>query len=49
MKRNNRIVVYDDYNSKFPVNQSIIGTITTMFGRDALRNGFKLFVVYETH
>lgn len=45
--RDTRTIVYDDYNSHIPENQSIIGTITTMFGRDSLRHGFKILVIYE--
>lgn len=38
-----KIVIYDDFNSKIPKNQDVIGTVTTQFGNPAPRHGFKLF------
>ena len=35
-------MVYDDYNSKFPLDQNIIGTITTQIGNPAPRHGYKI-------
>ena len=46
-KMKKRIIIYDDYNSKFPKEQGIIGTITPQFGNTALRNGWKIIEVYE--
>ena len=43
-----RIVVYDDYNSSFPQDKSIIGTVTSTFGHSELRNAWKLLIIYET-
>lgn len=37
-----KIYVYDDYNGNIPKNQNVCGTVTTMFGRDSLRHGYKL-------
>jgi hypothetical protein len=42
-----RIIVYDDYNSNIPKNQDVVGTVTTMFGRDSLRHGFKIIEIYD--
>ena len=42
-----KIIVYDDYNSNIPKNQDVVGTVTTMFGRDSLRHGFKIIEVYD--
>ena len=38
----NTPMIYDDYNSKFPQDQDIIGTITTQIGNPAPRHGFKI-------
>ena len=35
-------MIYDDYNSKFPQDQDVIGTITTQIGNPAPRHGFKI-------
>ena len=43
----NRFLVYDDFNSTFPKNQRLIGTITTQFGNTCLRHGFKIMEMYE--
>lgn len=37
-----KIIVYDDYNSLIPQDQSVIGTVRQTFGHTALRNGFKI-------
>ena len=42
-------MVYDDYNSKFPQDQNIIGTITTQIGNPAPRNGFKIVEGVSVH
>jgi len=42
-----KIIIYDDYNGNIPKNQDVCGTVTTMFGRDSLRHGFKIIEVYE--
>ena len=41
-------IPYDDYNGVFPQNRNIIGTITTMFGRDSLRHGWKIIEITDT-
>ena len=41
-KESKKIIVYDDYNSNIPKDQNVVGTVTTMFGRDSLRHGFKI-------
>lgn len=38
----NTPIIYDDYNSKFPQEQDVIGTITTQIGNPAPRHGFKI-------
>ena len=38
-------IVYDDYNSNIPRNQDVVGTVTTMFGRDSLRHGYKIIEI----
>lgn len=35
-------VIYDDYNNRIKADQSVIGTLTTNIGNDALGNGTKL-------
>ena len=35
-------MIYDDYNSKFPQEQDVIGTITTQIGNPAPRHGDKI-------
>lgn len=47
MKKMKKIIIYDDYNSKVPQNQDVIGTVTTQFGNSALRHGWKTIEVYE--
>lgn len=42
-------MVYDDYNSKFPQDQNIIGTITTQIGNPAPRHGFKIVEGISVH
>jgi site-specific DNA-cytosine methylase len=42
-------MVYDDYNSKFPQDQNIIGTITTQIGNPAPRHGFKIVEEVSVH
>lgn len=42
-----KIIVYDDYNSNIPKNQDVIGTVTTMFGCDSLRHGFKIIEIID--
>lgn len=42
-----RIIVYDDYNSKIPKDQDVVGTVTTQFGNSSLRHGWKIIEVYE--
>lgn len=42
-------MVYDDYNSKFPQDQNIIGTITTQIGNPAPRHGFKIVEGVSVH
>lgn len=42
-----KIIIYDDYNSKVPQNQDVIGTVTTQFGNSAIRHGFKLIEICE--
>lgn len=42
MKESKKIIVYDDYNSLIPQDQSVIGTVRQTFGHTALRNGFKI-------
>lgn len=46
-KQEKGILVYDDYNGNFPKDQNICGTVTTMFGRDSIRHGFKIFERFE--
>jgi len=41
------VLIYDDFNSRFPQNQQIIGTITPQFGNLASRNGWKIIEIYE--
>lgn len=40
-----KTIVYDDYNSTFPKDQNVVDTVTTMFGRDSLRHGFKIIEI----
>jgi DNA (cytosine-5)-methyltransferase 1 len=40
-------MIYDDYNSKFPQDQEVIGTITTQIGNPAPRHGFKIVELAE--
>ena len=42
-------MVYDDYNSKFPQDQNIIGIITTQIGNPAPRHGFKIVEGVSVH
>ena len=42
-----RLIPIDDYNSRIPDNHNIIGTVLPSFGNNALRNGWKLLIVYE--
>lgn len=42
-------MIYDDYNSKFPQDQNIIGTITTQIGNPAPRHGFKIVEGVSVH
>ena len=35
-------IIFDDYNSRIPKEQSIIGTLTTNIGNQAKRNGIKI-------
>jgi hypothetical protein len=42
-----KIIIYDDFNSAIPKEQSYIGSITTQIGNSALRHGYKLIEVYE--
>lgn len=39
------VLVYDDYNSRFPEDQDNIGTLTCNIGNSTLRNGIKLIEV----
>ncbi len=41
------VLLYDDYNSRIPRNQDIIGTITTNEGKNAPRNGHKIIEMDE--
>lgn len=41
------IFLLDDYNQTIPTSQTVIGTITTMFGNPAPRHGWKLIIVYD--
>ena len=41
------IVVWDDYNQRFPIDQDVMGTITTNIGSSTPRNGIKLIEVLE--
>lgn len=43
-----KTLLYDDYNSNIPKNQRIIGTVTTHWGHNALRAGWKLIEIYES-
>lgn len=36
------IVLYDDYNSRIPNNQDVIGSLTTRCGASALREFYKI-------
>lgn len=47
MTRVKSILPYDDYNNTPPRRDGVVGTITTMFGRDSLRHGWKLLIEYE--
>ena len=47
MNRVKTIQPFDDYNNSPPRRDGIVGTITTMFGRDSLRHGWKLLIEYE--
>ena len=42
MKESKAILIYDDYNSLIPRDQSVMGTVRATFGHTALRNGFKI-------
>jgi len=42
------IIPYDDYNHQIHIGCGIIGTVAQNFGREALRNGWKIIEVYET-
>lgn len=42
-----KIIVYDDYNSNIPKDQNVVGTVTTMFGRDSLRHGWKIIEIED--
>lgn len=42
------VLVWDDYNSRLPVNQDVIGTITPNCGTSALRNGYKIIEITES-
>ena len=45
------IIQYDDgYDCRFyerSILEGVIGAVTTMFGRDSFRHGYKLIEVYE--
>lgn len=42
-----KIIVYDDYNSLIPQDQSVIGAVRKTFGHTALRNGWKIIEVED--
>lgn len=42
-----KIILYDDYNSRFAL-PYIIGTIRQTFGAWAFTNGWKIIEIYET-
>ena len=44
---NKVVLIYDDFNGRFPQNQHIIGTITKQFGNQSPRNGYKIIEIYE--
>ena len=41
----NTTILYDDYNSVIPRQQSICGTITRQIGSPCRRNGYKIIVI----
>jgi hypothetical protein len=41
------VVVWDDFNQRFPLDQDVIGTITTNIGSSTPRNGIKIIEIYE--
>lgn len=43
-----KAIPYDDYNNIIHFNSEIIGTVTQNFGRDALKNGWKIIEVYDS-
>ena len=47
MSRVKAIQPFDDYNNSRPRRDGIVGTITTTFGHNALRNGWKLLIEYD--
>ena len=40
-------IIYDDYNGNVPQCQTIIGGVTTMWGRDSMRHGWKVIEIEE--
>lgn len=47
MTKSKVVLIYDDFNIRFPQNQHIIGTITTQFGNPSPRHGCKIIEIYE--
>ena len=46
--RHERHIVYDDYNSRIPADQDVVGGVTTQYGNPALRHGNKLLIIFDT-
>lgn len=42
------VLIWDDYNSRLPINQDVIGTITPNCGTSAIRNGYKIIEITES-
>ena len=38
---------YDDYNTTPPRSDGVIGAVTTMWGRDSERHGWKILIEYD--
>lgn len=42
-----KIILYDDYNSRVPTEQDVIGTVRPMFSRNALRASWKIIEIED--
>lgn len=42
MRGRNKLIVYDDYNSRIRPDQNTIGTLTCTVGCPSLRNSYKI-------